>query len=143
MMSLVGRLRWGNDMRTNDRRQVGKADNVGAVVRVTAMAGAIIVILCARVEASALPRYDVEKYCKEIANVGGAYSASTDAACFSVEQKAYDALKGSWPSVSAAAAIYCNEIATVGGAGSYATLKACIENENRSAGANATRKFRY
>ena len=75
------------------------------------------------------PRYNVEDYCKKIADFGGSYSATLNNACIRQEQDAYDALNRNWGSYPSQVLAHCDRIATVGGDGSYTLLQACIKQE--------------
>jgi hypothetical protein len=88
-----------------------------------------------------VPRYDVESYCKKIANTGGNYSAWLNNACISQEQHAYDALMAKWNSLPSEALAYCGRIATTTGQGSYWLLQACIEQEMSAR--SGAHQFRY
>lgn len=93
--------------------------------------------------AQEMPRFDVEAYCKKIANFSGSYSAVTDESCFDMEQSSYDNLKRSWSELPSKMREYCTKIAKFGGGGSYMTLESCIEMESDSAGKNSGRLFKY
>lgn len=89
------------------------------------------------------PRYDVAAQCKEVAAVGGTYSAVTENGCFKIEQSAYDTLKAMWPGLSKAVRKNCDEVARFGGNGSYTTLLGCIQMEQNAQLEMAERKFKY
>lgn len=82
----------------------------------------------------AIPLYDPDNYCEEIANVGGPYSESTKQSCIEIEQEAYDSLKDAWGDLPDKMQKYCDEIASVGGKGSYSTLNSFIEIEQEAVG---------
>lgn len=86
-----------------------------------------------------IPRYPVERYCQEVANVSGG-SRMIYNGCIDMEQDAYDRLRRSWANLPAQARRYCDEVARVTG-GSYTILKGCIDMETE-AGAS-TPGFRY
>ena len=92
-------------------------------------------------QASDLPRYDPEGYCKDVASFSGEYSAMLDNSCLEMEQGAYDELKAGWGGYSAHAQSYCDEVARFGGKGSYDLLKSCIEMEEQAA--DNKKKFKF
>jgi hypothetical protein len=96
------------------------------------LAGLPFVVRPLAAQSDVPPHYDAEAYCKEVANLGGNYSAFMDNACLDQEQKAYDGLKAKWSDLPAEARTYCDEIALFGGKGSYFMLNACIEQEMRA-----------
>ncbi|MCW5737338.1 MAG: hypothetical protein KIS73_24645 [Enhydrobacter sp.] len=89
-----------------------------------------------------MPSYDVEAYCKNIAEVGGTPSQATRNGCLRMEQSAYDGLKKSWDTLPGEMRAYCNGIATVGGTGSYSTLSGCIRMEQDAKRKNDDFKFK-
>jgi hypothetical protein len=106
----------------------------------------IALALCAMgapADAQDVPRFDVEKHCKEVASFGGSYSASMDKSCFDMEQAAYDKVKAGWPDETASARRHCTEIASFGGAGSYSMLESCLTMESKAASDRKRRKFKY
>jgi hypothetical protein len=90
-----------------------------------------------------VPRFDVERHCKEVASFGGTYSAALDKSCFDMEQSAYDNLKARWSEVSSSMAAHCSEVAAFGGPGSYSLLESCIRMESEAAGSVGGREFKY
>lgn len=95
----------------------------------------------AREQRQQLPRLEVETRCRQVASVGGGYSANTFNACMRQEQSAYNGLASLYSRMPSPIRERCLQVATVGGGGSYSTLKACLEQE-RSA-ASSTPDFRY
>lgn len=93
--------------------------------------------------AQEVPRFDVEKHCKEVASFGGSYSASMDKSCFDMEQAAYDKLKAGWSGETTSARRHCTEVASFGGAGSYSMLQSCLTMESKAASDRKGRKFKY
>ena len=73
------------------------------------------------------PRYPVEQYCREVADVSGG-SAMIFNTCIDMEQAAYDNLKRNWNAISSQTRSYCDEVAQVTG-GSYSILETCIQME--------------
>lgn len=106
-------------------------------------AGACLLALAGPAFASELPRFDVEAHCKKVASFGGAYSASLDESCFSMEQEAYNGLKPEWGGLPASVRQHCENVAAFGGDGSYSLLESCVQMEVESAGANSKRKFKF
>jgi hypothetical protein len=102
---------------------------------------ASIAAICLAVPASAqtIPRYNVEGYCQQVADVSGG-SAMIFNGCMDMEQQAYNALKPVWAQISSKSRNYCDEVAKVSG-GSYGILKGCMDMETNAA--NAPRSFDY
>lgn len=94
----------------------------------------ILAILFTAAPASAfdLPRYDVDSYCQQVAQVSGG-SATIYNGCIEMEQSAYNDLKQSWASVPEKTAKYCNRVARTSN-GSYTILQGCIDMEMDAAG---------
>lgn len=86
-----------------------------------------------------IPKYDVESYCKSVADISGGSSMIFNG-CIEMEQEAYDDLKQIWPNLPQKTKNHCDEIAQVGG-GSYTILKSCLDME--TAAASSTPKFKY
>lgn len=106
----------------------------------------MLLTLCAIAAPAAaqdVPRFDVEKHCKQVASFGGSYSASMDKSCFDMEQAAYDKVKAGWSDETASARRHCTEVASFGGAGSYSMLDSCLKMESRAASDRKGRKFKY
>ena len=101
----------------------------------------LVAVMPMAAQAGSPPQYDAEAYCKEVAGMGGNYSAFMDNACLAQEQSAYDALKANWANFPAKARSYCDEVARFGGKGSYFMLQACIQQEMQARGSRPT--FRY
>lgn len=79
------------------------------------------------VVAQEIPRYDPEKYCRDVANaIGG--SAVIYNSCVGMEQSAYDALKARWTGLPVRPREYCDEVAKAIG-GTYQILSSCIDQE--------------
>lgn len=89
-----------------------------------------------------LPRFDVEKYCDEIASLGGSSSEMMKGACFDQEQTAYDKSKSRWTELPSSIRSYCLDISRFGGA-SYMMLDACIDQEIKAKQGNDGRAFKY
>ena len=104
---------------------------------------AAVAALAAPAAAQDLPRFDVEAHCRAVASFGGNYSAVLDRGCFDLEQKAYDGLKGAWPSLPGSVRDHCTGVATFGGRGSYSLLEGCVKLETEATGNNAGRSFKY
>lgn len=98
-------------------------------------------VLAMSANAAELPRYDVEAHCNQVASMGGTSSSTLLNGCMDMEQKAYDALKGTWEQIPDKARQHCEQVASFGGDGSYNLLKGCIDMEMK-AGAQP-RKFQY
>lgn len=89
--------------------------------------------------AQSIPRYNVEGYCQQVADVSGG-SAMIFNGCMDMEQQAYNALKPVWARIPDKSRSYCDEVAKVSG-GSYGILKGCMDMETNAA--NAPRSFDY
>ncbi|KFF50222.1 hypothetical protein GY26_03340 [Gammaproteobacteria bacterium MFB021] len=84
--------------------------------------------------ADKLPRYDVEGYCNQVAQVGGSFSNLTYNGCIQMEQSAYNNLKPVWAKLPASMRQGCDDIANVGTpGGSYSTLYGCVQMETNAA----------
>lgn len=90
-------------------------------------------------QAQTIPRYNVESYCQQVADVSGG-SAMIFNGCMDMEQQAYNVLKPNWAKIPGRSRNYCDEVARVTG-GSYAILQGCIEMETGAA--NSPRSFDY
>jgi len=84
-------------------------------------------------QAQSLPRYDVEAYCRTVAEVSGG-SAMIFNGCIDMEQDAYDGLKRDWAGVPQSTREYCDMVAGVSGH-SYSILAGCVDIETDAAGA--------
>jgi hypothetical protein len=104
---------------------------------------AMLAALSAPVLAESLPRFDVERWCKQVASAGGNYSAMLDQGCFDMEQAAYTNLQAAWPGISGRMAKWCIEVARAGGPGSYSLLEGCIQMETEASGSVGGRQFKY
>lgn len=82
--------------------------------------------------AKAMPRYDPEGHCQQVASVGGGSSAMIYNGCLQNEQTHYDQLKTQWAELPDQMRQHCDQVARVGGFGSYMILKGCIDNELRA-----------
>ena len=104
-----------------------------------------IALLSSLLSASAahaeMPRYDVEAHCKQVASVGGAYSASLYNGCFDMEQSAYNSLRSRWDGLPASMRKHCDDVASFAGVGSYSLLEGCIRMEEDAA--RQPKKFEY
>lgn len=89
--------------------------------------------------AQTIPRYNVEGYCQQVADVSGG-SAMIFNGCVDMEQQAYNVLKTMWAQLPGNSRKYCDEVARVSG-GSYSILQGCIEMETNAA--SAPRSFEY
>jgi len=89
-----------------------------------------------------MPHYDVERYCTEIASLGGSMSQMMLQSCYTQEQTAYNALKPRWDSLPEAMRTYCDQIAAVGGGGSYMMLESCVKQEESAASSNTGFHFK-
>jgi hypothetical protein len=94
-------------------------------------------------EAQDVPRFDVEKHCKQLAGLGGSYSATMDETCFDMEQKAYNAVKSQWLGIPKHTPKHCAQMAGLGGSGSYSMLQTCLDMETTAASNSKGRKFKY
>jgi hypothetical protein len=101
--------------------------------------GAFFVSLAPPAMAQAMPRYDVEAYCRTVADVSGG-SEMIFGGCMEIEQDAYDARKAGWSSLPGKSRDYCDEVARVSG-GSYAILDGCLELETDAAASTPTFKY--
>ncbi|MCD1626314.1 hypothetical protein K7H22_09955 [Seohaeicola saemankumensis] len=103
------------------------------------LAATAFVCLAPSVQAQTIPRYNVEGYCQQVADVSGG-SAMIFNGCMDIEQQLYNALKPVWAQISGKSRNYCDEVAQVSG-GSYSILKGCMDMETNAA--NAPRSFDY
>lgn len=99
----------------------------------------LLLLAAPAAQAQPIPRYDVEGYCQQVADISGG-SAMIFNGCIDMEQDAYDLLKPAWAAIPSRSRDYCHEVAQVTG-GSYAILKGCIDMEDEARG--STRSFRY
>lgn len=97
------------------------------------------ICLAAPAQAQSIPRYNVEGYCQQVADVSGG-SALIFNGCMDTEQQAYNALKPVWTQIPSKSRNYCDEVAQVSGS-SYGILKGCVDMETNAA--NAPRSFDY
>jgi hypothetical protein len=88
-----------------------------------------------------IPRYDVNSYCKKVANSVGEYSATIEQGCFDSEQNSYNETKIIWGGLPKSMKAYCDKIARYDGSGSYDILKGCIEME--SSASSKSKDFKY
>lgn len=100
---------------------------------------AVFASLALSAQAQTIPRYDVEDYCQQVAEVSGG-SAMIFNGCMDMEQQAYNALKPDWAQIPSKSRNYCDEVAKVSG-GSYGILKGCMDMETDAA--KAPRSFDY
>lgn len=91
--------------------------------------------------AYAVPKYDVEGWCRQVASVGGSFSNMMFNGCIEQEQSSYDSLRTLWARVPPQTQEWCDQVARVGGNGSYMMLSGCIEQETNAA--SSTPKFNY
>lgn len=99
----------------------------------------LFVCLAIPAQAQTIPRYNVEGYCQQVADVSGG-SAMIFNGCMDMEQQAYNVLKTIWAQLPGNARNYCDEVARVSG-GSYSILQGCIEMETDAA--SSPRSFDY
>lgn len=99
----------------------------------------LLVFLALPAHAQTIPRYNVEEYCQQVANVSGG-SAMIFNGCMDMEQQSYNSLKPVWAQISARSRSYCDEVARVSG-GSYGILEGCLDMETDAA--NSTPSFKY
>ena len=81
--------------------------------------------------AQELPRFDVERHCEKLSQIGGG-SHSMFNTCIELEQDAYDNLRERWGEVSARIRRHCGELGAIGG-GSYQMVETCVEMEQEAA----------
>jgi len=98
-----------------------------------------VVVLTVPAFAQAIPRYNVEGYCQQVAEISGG-SGMIFNGCMDMEQQAYNALKPVWAQIPGSSRNYCDEVARVSGA-SFSILKGCIDMETNAA--NSPRSFNY
>lgn len=84
-------------------------------------------LVVAPLAAAEMPRYSVELYCEQVAEVSGG-SAMIYNGCIELEQDAYNELRALWASIATRIREYCDDVARISG-GSYAILDGCIELE--------------
>lgn len=98
-----------------------------------------IISFATLVNASELPRFDVEGHCEEVSQVvGGSHQIYNS--CMQSEQRAYNSLKAQWPSVSGRIRGHCQEVAEVIG-GSYEIMASCVRSEQSAAGQRESFSF--
>ena len=95
--------------------------------------------LASSAQAQTMPRYNVENYCQQVAEVSGG-SAMIFNGCMEMEQEAYNGLKSAWAQLPGKSRNYCDEVARVSG-GSYSILQGCMEMETDAA--KTPRSFNY
>ena len=95
--------------------------------------------LAAPAQAQTIPRYNVEGYCQQVADISGG-SAMIFNGCMDMEQQAYNVLKPVWAQLPGNSRNYCDEVARVSG-GSSSILQGCIEMETDAT--NSPRSFDY
>lgn len=98
----------------------------------------LLALLPAVAVAQDLPRFDVDKYCESISQIGGG-SHSLFNTCVGLEQGAYDNLTASWDGVSARIRRHCAELGAIGG-GTYQMVETCVRMEQEAAGGRKTFK---
>ena len=90
-----------------------------------------LAMMTAAAQAQSVPRYDVETYCKRVADsIGG--SSQIEKTCIEQEQDAYNGLKSNWSTLPSRAAEYCDTVASSIG-GSYQIMATCIDQETNAA----------
>ena len=95
--------------------------------------------LVSTAQAQNIPRYNVENYCQQVAEVSGG-SAMIFIGCMEMEQQAYNVLKPAWAELPGKSRSYCDEVARISG-GSYSVLQGCMEMETDAA--KTPRSFNY
>lgn len=91
----------------------------------------LLALLPAVAVAQDLPRFDVERHCEKLSQIGGG-SHSMFNPCIELEQDAYDTLRARWGEVSARIRRHCGELGAIGG-GSYQMVETCVEMEQEAA----------
>lgn len=91
----------------------------------------LLALLPAVAVAQDLPRFDVERHCEKLSQIGGG-SHSMFNTCIELEQDAYDTLRARWGEVSARIRRHCGELGAIGG-GSYQMVETCVEMEQEAA----------
>lgn len=99
----------------------------------------LLVLVPAVAMAAAMPRYNVEAYCKNVQNVSGG-SAMIYNGCIQNEQTSYNHLKATWGRLPAKVQGYCDQVGQAVG-GSYLILKGCVDNEMNAM--QGTKSFKY
>lgn len=92
---------------------------------------------------STVPRYDPDRWCKQVASSVGGFSDTIMRGCLDGEQEAYNDLKETWQNVPAKTKKWCNQLAKSTGGGSYELLKGCIESETEAADENSKSEFKW
>ena len=95
--------------------------------------------LASSAQAQTMPRYNVDNYCQQVAEVSGG-SAMIFNGCMEMEQEAYNGLRSAWAQLPGKSRNYCDEVARVSG-GSYSILQGCMEMETDAA--QTPRTFNY
>ncbi len=96
-------------------------------------------IIASSGQAQTIPRYNVENYCQQVAEVSGG-SAMIFNGCMEMEQQAYNELKPAWAQLHGKSRNYCDDVARVSG-GSYSILQGCTEMETNAM--KSPRSFKY
>lgn len=91
----------------------------------------LLALLPAVAVAQDLPRFDVERHCEKLSQIGGG-SHSMFNTCIELEQDAYYTLRARWGEVSARIRRHCGELGAIGG-GSYQMVETCVEMEEEAA----------
>jgi hypothetical protein len=91
--------------------------------------------------AAAMPDYNVDAHCREIAAFGGGFSEMFFHGCLTQEQAAYNGLKSRWDGLPSAVRAHCDEIARFGGGGTYMILSGCVDQELSAGQQNRDFKF--
>jgi hypothetical protein len=79
--------------------------------------------------AYAMPRYNVEAWCEEVAGASGDYSSVIYNGCIEQEQSSYDQLKDDWSLLPSRVRSWCDQVAKASGHGSYLILDGCVRQE--------------
>lgn len=109
------------------------------MIRALSTVLAATVCLVSTAQAQNIPRYNVENYCQQVAEVSGG-SAMIFIGCMEMEQQAYNVLKPAWAELPGKSRSYCDEVARISG-GSYSVLQGCMEMETDAA--KTPRSFNY
>lgn len=92
---------------------------------------------------SAIPKYDPDGWCAQVASAGGGGSETIKRGCMEMEQEAYNNLKGRWAGLPEKTRKWCDKVARAAGKGSYSTLQGCIEMESESRQENSQSQFKW
>lgn len=78
------------------------------------------------------PAYDVERYCRYFAGIGGTFSARDLETCRVQEARDRAAVARAWPAVDPPMRTHCDRFARAGEPANYHGLRMCLADELRA-----------